>query len=322
MNFLLFCGPCFIPFRRVERCFVTLLRLTPRDRLRAPYSAGDRSGHRERERYMMKSADAAVAATALVVSKDALACELITDALRPLAIRPEICEEVFAAARLLDKQKFEAVMVDLSLGEGAMLVMEQLRFSRSNRTAVTFAIAAGDKAKTPGVRLDSTFVLPRPLSAESINQILRAAYGLVVRERRRYFRCPLAVPIFVRARQPEEEFLCQTINISEGGVGNQHPHHAGSRPRNGGARSACPAVPASYSLRRAARWSGQKGLVGLEFLSLAAAQKSERSRNGWPTGSRKLFRKTLLRCFAARGPVLGWGGDPDSDDPCLCGLLV
>ena len=40
---------------------------------------------------------------------------------------------------------------------------------------------------------------------------------MVVRERRRYFRCPVAVPALVRARQPED-ILCQTVNISEGGI--------------------------------------------------------------------------------------------------------
>ncbi|MGA9307354.1 MAG: PilZ domain-containing protein, partial [Candidatus Sulfotelmatobacter sp.] len=166
---------------------------------------------------MKELAKTAAAATALVVCKDALACRLITESLQPLAIRPEIREEVVAAARLLDSQKFEAVIVDLLLGNEAVRIMQQLRFSRANRTAVTFAITTRDGAKTSGVRLSSTFVLPRPLSADSINQVLRAAYGLVVRERRRYFRCPIAVPAFVRALQPEE-FLCQTVNISEGGV--------------------------------------------------------------------------------------------------------
>ncbi|MGB8970217.1 MAG: PilZ domain-containing protein, partial [Candidatus Sulfotelmatobacter sp.] len=181
--------------------------------------------------------------------------------------------EVFAAARLLDKQKFEAVVVDLPLGEGAMLVMEQLRFSRSNRTAVTFALAAGDKAQTPGIKLDSTFVLPRPLSADSINQILRASYGLVVRERRRYFRCPLAVPVFVRARQPEE-FLCQTVNISEGGVAistRTMPDPALSTA----VRFSLPGHSSQLFSETRVRWSGQEGLVGLEFQSLAAPQKSE-----------------------------------------------
>jgi hypothetical protein len=222
---------------------------------------------------MTETADAAAAAAVLVVSKDALACQLIIDALRPLAIRAEICEEVFAAARILDKQKFEAVVVDLLLGQGAILVMEQLRFSRSNRTAVTFAIATGGGERTPGARLDSTFVLPRPLSADSINQILRAAYGLMVRERRRYFRCPLAVPAFVRARQ-SEEFLCQTVNISEGGVAIStrtmpDPELATA------VRFSLPDRSSQLFSETKVCWRGQEGLVGLEFQSLAAPQKSE-----------------------------------------------
>jgi ActR/RegA family two-component response regulator len=222
---------------------------------------------------MTEPAKAAAAATALVVCKDALARQLIIDSLRPLAISPEICEEVFAAARLLDTQKFEAVIVDLQLGEGAMLVMEQLRFSRANRTAVTFAITAGDGARTPGVRLDSTFALPRPLSADSINQILRAAYGLVVRERRRYFRCPLAVPAFVRASQPEE-FLCQTVNISEGGVAISARTML-DPTRSTAVRFSLPDRSSQLFSETKVRWRGQEGLVGLEFQSLAAPQKSE-----------------------------------------------
>ncbi|MFZ0300857.1 MAG: PilZ domain-containing protein [Candidatus Sulfotelmatobacter sp.] len=223
---------------------------------------------------MTEIANVSPAATALIVCKDARARQLITESLRPLAIRSEICEEVSAAVRLLDKQKFEAVIVDLHLGEGAMLVMEKLRFSRANRTAVTFAIAAEDGARTPRIKLDSTFVLPRPLSADSISQILRAAYGLVVRERRRYFRCPLAVPVLVRARQPEEEFLGQTVNISEGGIAistRTMPDPALSTA----VRFSLPGRSSQLFSETRVRWSGQQGLVGLEFQSLAAPQKSE-----------------------------------------------
>jgi hypothetical protein len=220
---------------------------------------------------MTEPAEVAAAATALIVCKDELARQLIIESLRPLAIRAEVCEEVFAAARLLDKRKFEAVIVDLLLGEGATLVMEQLRFSRANRTAVTFTITAGDGAR--GAGLDSTFVLPRPLSASSINQILRAAYGLVVRERRRYFRCPLAVPAFVRARHPEE-FLCQTVNISEGGVAistRSMPDPALATA----VRFSLPDRSGQLFSETRVCWSGQQGLVGLEFQSLAAPLKSE-----------------------------------------------
>ena len=213
----------------------------------------------------------AAAGTALVVCKDARTRQLIIESLQPLAIRAEICEEAFSAARLLDRQKFEAVIVDLLLGEEALLLMEQLRFSRTNRTAVTFAITGGPPAL--GASPDSTFVLERPLSVASLNQTLRAAYGLVVRERRRYFRCPIAVPAFVRAQLPEE-FLCQTVNISEGGVaisGRTMP--VSTLPA--AVRFTLPDRSRQLFAETKVCWRGQQGLVGLEFQSLDSPQKSE-----------------------------------------------
>lgn len=222
---------------------------------------------------MTELSEPAAAGTALIVCEDAQTRQVLIESLRPLAIRPEICEGGLAAARLLDRQKFEAVIVDLQLGEEALLVMEQLRFSRTNRTAVTLAITIGDGAQTPVGRPDSTFVLQRPLSAASINQTLRAAYGLVVRERRRYFRCPIAVPVIVRAQQPDE-LLCQSVNISEGGIAISVP---GALDPAGPAavRFRLPDRSSHLFAETKVRWRNEGGLVGLEFQSLASSQKAE-----------------------------------------------
>jgi hypothetical protein len=214
--------------------------------------------------------ESAAAGTALVLCKDAQTRQLIIESLQPLAIRPEICEEGLAASGLLDNQKFEAVIVDLQLGDEALLVLRQLRLSRANRTAVTFAITTG--VQTSG-RPDSTFVLQRPLLAASVNQTLRAAFGLVVRERRRYFRCPVAVPALVRARQPED-ILCQTVNISEGGIAITVPATLDSDfPAL--VRFTLPDRTSQLSAETRVCWRSQDGLVGLEFQSLTAPQKSE-----------------------------------------------
>lgn len=217
-------------------------------------------------------ASAAAAGTALVFCKDAPTRQLILESLRPLAILPEICEDGFVAASLMDKQKFEAVIVDLRAGDEAVLVLRQLRFSRANRTAVTFAITSGSEVPTSG-RPDSTFVLQRPLSAASMNQTLRAAFGMVVRERRRYFRCPVAIPALVRARQPED-LLCQTVNISEGGIAISAPATLDPDcPAQ--VRFSLPERNTQLFAETKVVWRGQNGLVGLEFQSLAAPQKSE-----------------------------------------------
>jgi hypothetical protein len=214
----------------------------------------------------------AVAGTALLLCKDAPTRRLVLESLQPLAILPEICEEGFIAGTLLDKQKFEAVIVDLLLGDDALMVLRELRFSRANRTAVTFAITTGNEAQT-SANPDSTFMLQRPLSAAAINQTLRAAFGMVVRERRRYFRCPVAIPAFVRARQPED-LLCQTVNISEGGIAVNAPATLDS-DCSALVRFSLPGRTSQLFAETKVVWCGHGGLVGLEFQSLATPQKSE-----------------------------------------------
>ena len=148
---------------------------------------------------------AAAAGTALLLCKDAPTRQLILESLHPLAILPEICEEGSIAASLLDKQKFEAVIVDLV--------------------------------------------------------------------RRRYFRCPVAIPAFVRARQPED-LLCQTVNISEGGIAIDAP--AVLEPNCSAlVRFSLPGRTSQLFAETKVVWRGQSSMVGLEFQALAAPQKSE-----------------------------------------------
>jgi len=223
---------------------------------------------------MSESAGSAAAATALVLCKDPPTRQLLLEAFQPFAIRAEMCEEVFAAISLLEKQKFEAVVVDLLLGERVRLVMDHLHVSRVNRTAVSFAITSGDNSQASAPRPDSTFVLHRPLTVSSVTQILRAAYGLVVRERRRYFRCPVMVPIFVRAGQ-REELVCQTVNLSEGGLAIRTGAPAGT-VLPAAVRFSLPERTREFSMETRVCWQYEgTGLTGLEFKSIDALQKSD-----------------------------------------------
>jgi ActR/RegA family two-component response regulator len=239
-----------------------------------------------------QDAGAATAGTALVICKDEEICDLLIESLRPLAVRPQFCEEVFTARGLLNRRKFEAVIVDLQLGADALLMMEELHSSPANRTAVTFTISAGNAPLTRAVQPDATFRLQRPVSAASLHQTLRAAFGLMVRERRRYFRCPMATAAFLRIREPEE-LCCQAVNVSEGGIAVRIPE--GFDP------AAVKAV--RFSLPDRARqilsetkvcWHDQAGVVGLQFQSLGASQKSELEE--WLAGK---LEETLPESVAA-----------------------
>ena len=155
-------------------------------------------------------------AHALLVSADPVTINQFSHALQELSVSPDVCREVPAAVGLLNRRKFDAVIVDLQLGEQSGQILDELHLSASNRTAVTFAITGND-AEGTALRKRSGFVFERPLSKQSIRNTLNPAYGLILRERRRYFRCPISLPITIR-RQSMAEVRCYSVNISEGGM--------------------------------------------------------------------------------------------------------
>src|SRR5580692_2382302 len=153
----------------------------------------------------------------LLVSNDAATIEQLGESMRQLAMSPEICPDVHTALGLLDQRKFEAIMIDLQIGGEASAVLDKVRLSPSNRTAVIFTISGNDAETASAFKAGSNFVLSRPLSLTSIDRSLKVAYGLIVRERRRYFRCPVEIPAKIR-RPDMAEVRGQTLNISEGGI--------------------------------------------------------------------------------------------------------
>ncbi|MGC2476683.1 MAG: hypothetical protein WA485_20280, partial [Candidatus Sulfotelmatobacter sp.] len=133
---------------------------------------------------------------ALLVSNDLMTVRLLSHALQELSISPDVCPELPAAESLLARRKFDAVIVDFQLGDQSGRIFDKARLSSSNGTAVTFAIT--DSPQGGGFQKSSAFVFERPLSAKSIRRTLKPAYGLILRERRRYFRCPAAIPVSIQ----------------------------------------------------------------------------------------------------------------------------
>ncbi len=154
---------------------------------------------------------------ALLVSTDPAAIQQFSHALQELSISSDVCGEVPAAVGLLNRRKFEAVIVDLQLGEQSGMILDEVHLSASNRTAVTFAISDNDGEVTTFLRRKSQFLVERPLSAESIHKTLKPAYGLILRERRRYFRYPVSIPVIIQ-RQSRQKVRCNSVNISGGGM--------------------------------------------------------------------------------------------------------
>ena len=215
---------------------------------------------------------AASIAGVLLVSDDAVTIKQLSESMQPLAMPPEVCREVDAALDLLNRRKFDAVIVDLKLGPQANAILEKVRHSPANRTAVIFTISDSDAETASAFKAGSNFALRRPLSQASIERNLKVAYGLIVRERRRYFRCPVEIPATISA-PAMPEVHGQTLNISEGGIAVSTAVSLGPGIKVQ-VEFTLPGKSFRFAAEAAVCWS-KEAYLGLQFTSLSPHLTSE-----------------------------------------------
>ena len=217
--------------------------------------------------------------------------------MQQLAISAQECDDVAMATRLLNRHKFDAVVVDLATDNDAAQVLEHVRVSLANKTAVTFAISDA-RTRSATSQLQANFVMEKPLSSRLIESTLRAALGSIIREHRRYFRCPTQIPSTIRI-PGATQLACEIVNISEGGLAVTAP--AIFKP---GAQVQIQfALPGQstvvFEIDSEICWCDNKGRSGLHFRSVSAEQKAElrdwlfkRLEETLPVSVARLFEKS------------------------------
>jgi EAL domain-containing protein (putative c-di-GMP-specific phosphodiesterase class I)/CheY-like chemotaxis protein len=209
---------------------------------------------------------------ALLVSADPVTIQQFSLALRELSMSLDACPDAKSAALLLKRRKFDAVIVDLQLREHSGNVLDEARLSPSNRTAVTFGIGDNDAEVTSAFRKKSQFIFERPLSPQLIRKTLKPAYGLILRERRRYFRCPVSIPVIIQ-RESRDDILRNSVNISAGGMAlsTQVPLVPGESVR---IQFTLPDHEAPLVAESTICWS-KTGYLGIHFESISDVHTSE-----------------------------------------------
>jgi PilZ domain len=232
-------------------------------------------------------------AKSLLVSRDSTTIQQVTNALESLAIATEVCVDVGRAKRVLNSTKFEAVTIDFDLDKNAPELIESMRVSPSNGTVPALAITRGESELTSAYGVGANFVLQRPLTKESLTRTLNVGYGLVVRERRRYFRCFVRTRVLMRGVNVRETY---TVNVSEGGMeicsappklvpGMRVLAELVLPDSNIGLRAVCEI-----------RWRNVRNHAGLQFLTMPLEQRcdlqewlSDRLEEGLPESVRAKF---------------------------------
>ena len=158
--------------------------------------------------------------SALLVSRDLMDIGLVTEAMSKFGISVTRSAEM-EALELVKCQKFDAAVLDFNIPHAGM-ILNQLRTSSSNKTAVTFAIVNSKSGSSFALNVGASFLLQKPLSPELVYRTLQAAYGMILQERRRYFRCPIVVPVTLRGTGTQQ-IAGHTVNISQSGLALSTP---------------------------------------------------------------------------------------------------
>jgi CheY-like chemotaxis protein len=214
----------------------------------------------------------------LLLSRDAEVFRVLRATLEKLSIEIEVCQEAKKASDILISEKFDAVIVDCDDMPGGVGVLEGLRATPSNKNSVTFAIVNERTSTQEAFGMGVNFVLHKPLTVLNTSRCFNAALSFMLRERRRYFRHPLKMPVCLILNG--KEIKGESTNISEGGMALLL-HHAlpkNARPR---LQFALPASGPALDVDTEVAWADLKGYVGLRFRNLPA--RSQELLEGWLT---------------------------------------
>jgi hypothetical protein len=139
-------------------------------------------------------------------------------------------------------------------------------------------------------------VLQKPLVNVLVASTLKAALGSIIRDYRRYFRCPLKAPATIKIGGAPAT-PCELMNISEGGLALNlcPPLELGARIVT---RFTLLGVPGEFNVEGEVCWSDGKRRAGLRFCGLTPEQRTELQKwlsskieESFPESIMQLFQK-------------------------------
>lgn len=213
-------------------------------------------------------------ANALLTCRDPNTIEQVTQAMEKLAIATEVCVDIATARHVLKKKKFDAVAVDFDLDDHAPGLLGDIRLSPSNRTAPAIAIVRNRDEVALAHYAGTNFIFQRPLTTDSLNRTLCASYGLIMRERRRYFRCPVRTRIWMR-RVDMSLTSRHTANISEGGIEITSAPPQLVLGAKAHVEFVLPGSQARFTAACETRWRNARNHAGLQFLLMPLDQRCD-----------------------------------------------
>ena len=214
-----------------------------------------------------------MALEALLLSRDPQVQKTLGRVLDDANIDLQVCSSAEDAVEILNHHKFDTFVVDCDDVPGAHDVLQQLRKGKTNKSCIAFALVNGRTSVREAFEMGANFALDKPVSQERMMRSVRAAQGLIMRERRRYCR-HLVTATGTIVVDGVTEIPVSIITISEGGVSIECTRQLDQ----GGAarlRIMLPGSTTRLELKGEVIWSDMEGRAGIRFQVLPLETKKE-----------------------------------------------
>ena len=132
----------------------------------------------------------------------------------------EIGVEPFACAEAVNKIKivrYDAIILDFDEKESANLLLNTARESACNQVSLVAAVMDGKTSAKSAFGIGASLVLYKPMSMERAKSSLRAARGLMKRERRSILRIPVQGLSSINSNH-ENFTQAIMVDLNEGGM--------------------------------------------------------------------------------------------------------
>lgn len=216
----------------------------------------------------------------LLISCDAALVGVLRPTLENMAVSVEVCPTIQTGTALLAKRKFDAVIVDCDdLVGGGGDVLRSMRQAQSNTTSVAFAVVNGKTTTQEAFQIGANFVLQKPLTPLHATRCFNAAMNFMIRERRRYFRHPVDMPVRINLGNGSDVSTAAT-NLSEGGMAIRLATTL-AKDTEGKLQFTLPGTSTSLEIQGKVAWIDEMGRAGVKFQDVP--QSSQYQLEKWLT---------------------------------------
>jgi hypothetical protein len=209
----------------------------------------------------------------LLLSRDCQVIEVLPPALQALKIDVAIRSDEHKGIEAIGSARYDAIIVDCEgFGKGLDL-LRGLRQGKSNRSAVAFALLHEMTPSDGAFDCGANFILRKPISSADAFGCFGAVLGLMERERRRYFRHALEMPVRL-VFEGGAELKALATNLSETGMAIQLtaplPHGEVAS-----LKFCLPGTGFSMKPKAELAWVDDSGRAGLRFSDMAPKSREQ-----------------------------------------------